>query len=218
MGPSGSGKSTLLKLIAQLETPEAGTIRLHPSPEKGDVGYVFQDATLLPWLTVEENVYLPFKLGCLPNIPKTEKRKATHLALDRCRFTESRSLYPSQLSGGMKMRTSIARAWVTNPKLILMDEPFSALDERSRDELQEELRGLWKKNRPTILFVTHSLSEALFLGSRIIGLSERPAKLLCDFRPELPEDRSIDLKFKPVFSDGLFELYKALPWVRRSSK
>ncbi len=176
LGPSGCGKSTLLRLIAGLDVPDQGRVAWDggAAPAPGDIGYVFQDATLLPWASAADNVFLPLRL-------RGRGRRAAeadvHAALARVgleRFAQSR---PRELSGGMRMRVSIARALVTRPRLLLMDEPFAALDEFTRFRLQEDLLGLWRELRCTVVFVTHSIYEACFLARRIILMTPRPGRI-----------------------------------------
>lgn len=157
LGPSGCGKSTLLRLLAGLLEPSGGTLQRSPGP----LSFVFQDARLLPWKSVRENVDLPFVLRQKP-------APDCRAVLDRVGLWAARDLYPHQLSGGMKQRAAIARALIDQPQLLLMDEPFSALDEGTRLELEQLLRDLWVEQKMTVVFVTHSLSECVFLGERIL--------------------------------------------------
>lgn len=157
LGPSGCGKSTLLRLMAGLLQPSAGEVKRTPGP----LSFVFQEARLLPWKTVEENVGLPFAIERVPNIDARE-------ALEAVGLWSTRGLFPHQLSGGMKQRVAIARALIRTPQALLMDEPFSALDEVTRLELENLLRKLWEDRGMTLVFVTHSLSEAVYLGNRIL--------------------------------------------------
>lgn len=190
LGPSGCGKSTLLRIIAELESVQSGRIEFDRSPNdriERSRGFVFQDARLLPWRDVIDNVATPLELL---GLPLNEARKRAAAYLDRARYHESRHVYPSALSGGMKMRVSLARALSVDPSLLLLDEPFAALDERSRNALQVDLRDLWLKTKMTTVFVTHSLSEAVFLASRVILLSYRPAKICFDETVQLSEKRT----------------------------
>lgn len=170
LGPSGCGKSTLLRVMAGLVEPSEGAIRRDP----GALGFVFQEPRLLPWRTVRENVEFPFLING-QSVPEVER------PLRDVNLWEARDLFPHQLSGGMKQRVAIARALIAGPQLLLMDEPFSALDEGTRFELQELLRNLWQKLRLTIIFVTHSLSEAVFLGERVLVM-DRAGRLRRDER------------------------------------
>jgi NitT/TauT family transport system ATP-binding protein len=175
LGPSGCGKSTLLRLIAGLDQPDNGNLIWDAGPPApGDIGYVFQDATLLPWATAEDNVFLPLRLrgasreAALPRI---------HSVLSRVGLTGFEKARPRQLSGGMRMRVSIARALVTNPRLLLMDEPFAALDEFTRHKLQADLLDVWRQAACTVVFVTHSIYEAAFLARRIVLMTPRPGRI-----------------------------------------
>ncbi|HEX8913467.1 MAG TPA: ATP-binding cassette domain-containing protein, partial [Humisphaera sp.] len=164
LGPSGCGKSTLLRLIAGLDRPTAGGVAVGaggPFDRRRDVAYVFQDAHLLPWRTVLANAALPLELQ---GVGEAEQAEAARAALASVGLTGFEERYPAQLSGGMRMRVSIARALVTRPRLLLMDEPFAALDEITRQRLDETLRALWAQSRMTVLFVTHSTQEATFLA------------------------------------------------------
>ena len=201
LGPSGCGKSTLLRLIAGLEQPSGGVIERNATPAKR--GFVFQEAHLLPWRTVLENVTLPLELTknqSLKISTKSEKispsavAKKAKQALAQVGLDDASELYPKQLSGGMKMRVALARALVTEPTLLLLDEPFAALDEVNRFALQENLRSLWRSLPMTVLFVTHSVSEAAFLATRVIVLSDRPARILYDGEVQLPADRNKHLR------------------------
>jgi NitT/TauT family transport system ATP-binding protein len=175
LGPSGCGKSTLLRLIAGLDQPDSGTLRWDDEmPPPGDIGYVFQDATLLPWASAEDNVWLPLRLR---GIARDAARADIAAALARVGLAGFETARPAQLSGGMRMRVSIARALVTRPKLLLMDEPFAALDEFTRHHLQDDLLTMWRDIGCTVVFVTHSIYEAAFLARRIILMTPRPGRI-----------------------------------------
>ncbi len=176
VGPSGCGKSTLLRLVAGLDRPDVGTLRWAAGkpPEPGEIGYVFQDATLLPWASAEDNVWLPLRLR---GIARDAAQYAVAAMLDRVGLDDFRTARPAQLSGGMRMRVSIARALVTRPRLLLMDEPFAALDEFTRHRLQEDLLTLWRDLGCTVVFVTHSIYEAAFLARRIVLMTPRPGRI-----------------------------------------
>jgi NitT/TauT family transport system ATP-binding protein len=186
LGPSGCGKSTLLRLLAGLEVPSEGTINwtAGAQPHAGDIGFVFQDATLLPWANAAENVFLPLRLRgrC-----RSEVAALIDAALAQVGLSDFSDARPKSLSGGMKMRVSIARALVSEPLLLLMDEPFAALDEFTRHRLQEDLHGLWQRTGKTIVFVTHSIYEAAFLASRILVMSPRPGRIAADIRTAIPQ-------------------------------
>jgi NitT/TauT family transport system ATP-binding protein len=196
IGPSGCGKSTLLRIIAGLDTPDEGSAVV-PARATGDIAYVFQDAHLMPWRSVAENVALPLELRA---VPKDERDAAVRRALEDVELTDAATRYPAELSGGMRMRASIARALVTRPKLLLMDEPFAALDELTRHRLDERLLTLWRERHLTVLFVTHAIFEATFLAERAIVLSRRPARILHDGRVDLPEVRTAATRGEPAFA------------------
>jgi len=196
LGPSGCGKSTLLRIIAGLGSPSAGTVEWPTAPHSAsgepepDLGFVFQDPTLMPWSNTLKNVMLPMTLA---GVAKTdaEARAAEMLALVGLKGFEKS--YPRELSGGMKMRVSIARALVIRPKILLMDEPFAALDEITRHKLNDDLLALWWQNRFTAVFVTHSVFESVYLSQRIVVMAARPGRVMADLRSEAPYPR-----------DGLF--------------
>ncbi len=176
LGPSGCGKSTLLRLIAGLDHADGGDLTWDEGhqPKSGEIGFVFQDATLLPWATAFDNVYLPLRLA---KLPRTQAAPRIQDALHRVGLAGFESARPRQLSGGMRMRVSIARALVTRPRLLLMDEPFAALDEFTRHRLQEDLLSLWQELGCTVVFVTHSIYEAAFLARRIVLMTPRPGRI-----------------------------------------
>ena len=165
VGPSGCGKSTLLRLLAGLDRPDSGALSTAPVPRPG---FVFQESHLLPWRTVLQNVCLPLELQ---SVARGERNERARQALIQVGLGAEGDLFPNQLSGGMKMRVSLARALVTSPDLLLLDEPFAALDELSRVHLEEELRQLWSARRMTVVLVTHSFSEAVFLANRVLVFS-----------------------------------------------
>jgi NitT/TauT family transport system ATP-binding protein len=192
LGPSGCGKSTILRLIAGLDAPDGGSVEVASTTGQGQIrGFVFQEANLLPWRSVLENVVLPLELM---RTPRAKAVAAARLALEQVGLGDALEKLPAQLSGGMKMRTSLARALVTEPDLLLLDEPFAALDENTRHQLQEDLRALWERRKMTVVFVTHSVSEAAFLSTRSIVFSKRPARILVDRTVELPPERSARLR------------------------
>lgn len=192
VGPSGCGKSTLLRMIAGLSTPSSGTVARAAT----DVSFVFQDATLMPWATAAENVALPLRLAGATNIDGKVAEALSRVGLEG--FARA---YPRELSGGMRMRVSIARAIVTAPKLLLMDEPFAALDEFTRFKLNDDLRALWRQNQWTVVFVTHSIREAVFLSDRVIVMSPRPGRIVDDVAVDLPPARTPELRLGHAFSD-----------------
>jgi NitT/TauT family transport system ATP-binding protein len=190
LGPSGCGKSTLLRLVSGLRSVSGGEIQVNgisPKNAREMMSFIFQEATLLPWRTVEENVGLELELECVAR-PVARDRVATMLEL--VGLSHVAKSYPRQLSGGMKMRASIARALVTRPRILLMDEPFAALDELSRDRLNEELLRLYSEQRWTVLFVTHSVAEAVFLSTRLVILAAHPGRVAHEMAIELPWPRT----------------------------
>jgi NitT/TauT family transport system ATP-binding protein len=201
IGPSGCGKSTVLKLISGLTPPSAGTISvdgLTPKNARETISYIFQDASLLPWRTVWQNAGLGLELEGVSKDRRTEKTAAL---LELVGLSHVAKAYPRELSGGMKMRASIARALATSPRLLLMDEPFAALDEMSRDRLNEELLRLRAEQQWTAVFVTHSVSEAVFLSTRIVVLAPNPGRIHAMLAVELPPERTAALRNTPEFDE-----------------
>jgi len=176
LGSSGAGKSTLLRLASNLIKPTSGSVE-YLNNEKPNIGFVFQDPTLLPWRSVLDNVLLPAELTSKNK--KASKEKA-YFWLSKVGLEGKENSLPNQLSGGQKMRVSIARAMVQDCSLLLMDEPFAALDEVSRNKLEDDLLDIWEKNKLTVLFVTHSVTEAVYLAERVLVMSSRPGKILDD--------------------------------------
>ena len=205
VGPSGCGKSTLLRIASGLLNPSTGTVTRQFSSHPGDVAFVFQDPTLMPWATVAGNVRLPLELA-----GAAEAHDRARDALNRVGLSEFADAYPRQLSGGMRMRVSIARAIVTNPRLLLMDEPFAALDEFTRFKLNEDLLALWQANRWTIMFVTHSVREAVFLSERVIVMSPRPGAIKADLAIDLPATRTDEMRLGHAFADECAKLTHTL--------
>ncbi len=203
LGPSGCGKSTLLRIIAGLDRPTAGSVEMG----EGKLAYVFQDAHLLPWRNVLRNVALPLELM---GINRVERLAAAMEAIRQVGLSDAIRRYPAQLSGGMKMRVSLARALVTRPKFLLLDEPFAALDEITRQKLDEQLRELWLRHRMTVVFVTHSTTEATFLANRAVVLSSRPATIVEDLAIDLPPQRRSPLRSEPAFAATTRLIYGAL--------
>jgi NitT/TauT family transport system ATP-binding protein len=206
VGPSGCGKSTLLRVVAGLEAATEGEVVVR---DRDRIAYVFQDAHLLPWRTVAGNVALPLELR---GAPKPEIDAAVREALASVELSEFAERYPAALSGGMRMRASIARALVTKPRLLLMDEPFAALDEITRHRLDERLLALFRAQRFTVLFVTHGIFEATFLAERAIVLSRRPGRVVHDEPIVLParDGASDDVRGDPAFAREAAKLARAL--------
>lgn len=202
VGPSGCGKSTLLRVAAGLVEPTSGcaTVAGHvPRDARGRVrlSFVFQDATLLPWRNAQRNVALPLELAQVAPARRHERSRAALQMVGLADFALRR---PRELSGGMRMRVSLARALVTDPQLILLDEPFGALDDMTRQTLNEELLGLWQRRSWTALFVTHNIAEAAFLSTRIIVLSSRPGQVVADVPVPFAAPRRADLRSEPDFA------------------
>jgi NitT/TauT family transport system ATP-binding protein len=204
LGPSGCGKSTFLRVVADLITPNGGSMQvLGASPEtarlRRDIGFVFQDAALLPWRTALQNVELPLEVA-KGKVDTTRASRATpRELLELVGLKGSENAYPHELSGGMRQRVAIARALVSDPKVLLMDEPFGALDEITRDRLNEELLRVWRDLGMTVLFVTHSIYEAAFLGQRVLMLAANPGRVKEIVPVDLPPDRRLAIRETPEF-------------------
>src|SRR5438105_1942546 len=199
VGPSGCGKSTLLKILAGLLPATRGQVRLRDVPITGprrDIGMVFQSPVLFPWRTVLDNVLLPVDVQRLGR-DRSRSRALDLLALVGLSGFEHR--YPWELSGGMQQRVAITRALVHNPAMLLMDEPFGALDAMTRDQMNLELQRIWLERKKTVLFITHSIPEAVFLADRVLVMTPRPGRLLDDVRVGLPRPRSLDVMNTPEF-------------------
>ena len=203
LGPSGCGKTTLLRIIAGLSEPSAGERRLavarsgSGTTAPGRIGFVFQDPTLMPWSTVLGNVLLPFRIAGRVGAAERERAAAELRAVGLAGFERA---YPRQLSGGMRMRVSIARALVTDPELLLLDEPFAALDEITRMALNDDLLRLWERRRPTVVFVTHSVFESVYLSTRIAVMTARPGRIAADLAVGLPQPRERALRTMPAYA------------------
>jgi NitT/TauT family transport system ATP-binding protein len=215
LGPSGCGKTTLLRLIAGLDRPTSGEVVLRGGePDHGsrqasrrDISYVFQEPHLMPWRDVSGNVELPLEL-C--GVSRADRRDRALRAIEQVGLADAANRHPSQLSGGMRMRASLARALVAGPSLLLLDEPFAALDEITRQSLESDLRALWLERRMTVIFVTHSIHEAVFLAERAVVLSRRPARKLLDHRIALPVDRPEEIRTEDAFVREMRRLHDAL--------
>jgi NitT/TauT family transport system ATP-binding protein len=199
VGPSGCGKTTLLKLIAGLLPPSSGEIRIEGraiTKPHGDVGIVFQTAMLLPWRSVFRNVMMPVEVK---NLPRETYQKRAQALLKMVGLEGFEHKYPWQLSGGMQQRASICRALVHDPKIMLMDEPFGALDAMTRERMNVELQRIQRETRKTMLLITHSIPEAAFLADRILVMTERPGSIAAVYDVPLPRPRSLDVLADPVF-------------------
>jgi NitT/TauT family transport system ATP-binding protein len=200
LGPSGCGKSTLLRLVAGLDTATSGHVRLDGRLIKGpgaDRGMVFQSYTLFPWLTIAENIAFGLREK---GVPAATRNKIVQQWLERVGLKGFAQHYPKQLSGGMQQRTAIARALANDPAILLLDEPFGALDNQTRALMQELLLGIWEREQKTVLFVTHDIEEAIFLASRVVVMTARPGRIKADLAIELPHPRHYTIKTSPEFS------------------
>jgi NitT/TauT family transport system ATP-binding protein len=213
LGPSGCGKSTALRIIAGLGAPSSGeidwpssTINSRGLPE-GDVGFVFQEPTLMPWQTVFGNVYLPLRLK---GVSRTAARPRVMEMLAEVGLADFEKAYPRELSGGMKMRVSIARALVTKPKLLLMDEPFAALDEITRQKLNDDVLRLWRHSGITVIFVTHSVFESAFLSNRIVVMRARPGQVFKDLALDTSTVRDEDYRSSEEYRATTYKVSRAL--------
>jgi NitT/TauT family transport system ATP-binding protein len=198
LGPSGCGKTTLLRLIAGLDTPEGGSIVLDGEEMKGPnpkIGFVFQEYSLFPWRSVIDNIAFGLEMK---GVPKEERYRIAEQYLSLVNLSAFKTSYPAELSGGMRQRVAVARALALDPVLLLMDEPFGALDAQTRNMLQTELLGIWEKTKKTIIFITHSVDEAVYLSDRIIVLSPRPGKVCRTVSIELPRPRD---RTNPEFAE-----------------
>jgi ABC-type nitrate/sulfonate/bicarbonate transport system ATPase subunit len=200
LGPSGCGKSTLLRIVAGLDRPSGGRVLLNGREIKGpgaDRGMVFQSYTLFPWLTIAENIAYGLREK---GMPKAERQEIVASYTEKVGLRGFENHYPKQLSGGMQQRTAIARALANDPEILLLDEPFGALDNQTRGLMQELLLGIWERERKTVLFVTHDIEEAIFLASRVIVMSARPGRIKAGIPVDLPHPRHYTMKTTPEFS------------------
>ncbi|QPC83824.1 ABC transporter ATP-binding protein [Phototrophicus methaneseepsis] len=212
IGPSGCGKSTLLRLIADLITPTSGDLKIngkepHQARLDRDYGMVFQAATLYQWRSVSKNVQLPLEIM---GYNREERQKRAQEMLDMVELGAFGKHYPWQLSGGMQQRVSIARALAFNPSLLLMDEPFGALDEFTRERMNMELLRIWDETQVTVIFVTHSIAEAVFLSSRIVVMSPRPGRITAIVNNDLPYPRNNDTRELPQYFEKVTEVRELL--------
>jgi NitT/TauT family transport system ATP-binding protein len=211
VGPSGCGKTTMLKILAGLHPYDSGQVRIgtpsQPFDPSRDIGMVFQQPLLLKWRRVMDNVLLPAEILGLP-MEASRNRARDLLALVGLKGNEDK--YPYELSGGMQQRAAIARALIHDPKLILMDEPFGALDALTREKMNIELLRIWQQAKKTIVFVTHGITEAVFLGTRVIVLSAGPARMADNFIVEIPHPRTLDMKTSEQFGEYTRRIYRLL--------
>ena len=211
VGPSGCGKSTLLKILAGLHSHDSGEVKIgsesHAFDPSRDIGMVFQAPLLLKWRRILDNVLLPAEILGLPMAESRERAKGL---LELVGLAGAEQKYPYELSGGMQQRAAIARALVHDPKLVLMDEPFGALDALTREKMNLELLRIWKESGKTIVFVTHGISEAVFLGTRVVVLTAGPARMADNFEIDLPRPRTLDMKTHERFGDYTRRIYKLL--------
>jgi NitT/TauT family transport system ATP-binding protein len=201
LGPSGCGKSTLLRMVAGLDTPTTGEIRLDGKPVTGpgaDRGMVFQSYTLFPWLTVLQNVCFGLREK---GLALSEQLAIAHAFIGKVGLKGFENHFPKQLSGGMQQRTALARALANDPRILLMDEPFGALDHQTRELMQELLLGIWEADQKTVLFVTHDIDEAVFMGSRVMVMSARPGRIKLDRPVPLAHPRHYNIKTTPAFME-----------------
>lgn len=201
LGPSGCGKSTLLRIVAGLDRPTTGQVLLDGRAVTGpgaDRGMVFQSYTLFPWLTVQENIGFGLRER---GVGDAEARDTIESYIDKVGLRGFENHWPKQLSGGMQQRTAIARALANDPAMLLLDEPFGALDNQTRGLMQELLLGIWEREKKTVMFVTHDIEEAIFIASRVIVMSARPGRVKADLAVDLPYPRHYTIKTSPAFSD-----------------
>ncbi len=210
MGPSGCGKTTLLNVVAGIVEPTRGEVTVggRPVTEPGaDRAVVFQEDAVFPWMTVEQNIGYSLRMR---GRPAKEIEAAVSHYVSLVGLSEFRSAWPRELSGGMKKRVDLARGYVADPEVLLMDEPFGALDIMTKEHLQVELRKIWRVAPRTIMFITHDLEEALYLGDRVILMSPRPGKIAKEYRPDFPPDRGMSIKTSPEYVAYAKEIREAL--------
>ncbi len=203
LGPSGCGKSTLLKMISGLLRPTTGSIKIsgnqnHNMAISEDIGFVFQDATLMPWSTVQDNVFLPLRLK---GFSRKQASEEIEKILVKVGLKDFRRSYPRELSGGMKMRVSIARALITKPSLLLMDEPFAALDEMTRFKLNNDVLSFWENTKLTVIFVTHSVFESVYLSNRVVVMAPRPGRVVADIALDENYPRTDEYRTTPEYAE-----------------
>ena len=209
VGPSGCGKTTLLRILAGLEDHTHGRLELaHHDPAKPLNSMVFQEQSIFPWMTVEDNVAYGLKMR---GIDGRQRREIVEYYVDKVGLSAFKRAYPYQLSGGMKQRVSVARAFANDPEILLMDEPFAALDEQNKSLLQEELLKIWEESKKTVVFITHSIDEALVLGDRVLVMTASPGTLKADIPVEFPRPRQVyELKASPAFGELAYNVWSQL--------
>ncbi|WP_019412883.1 ABC transporter ATP-binding protein [Paenisporosarcina sp. TG20] len=209
VGPSGCGKTTLLRILAGLENQSSGDFTIEKSSkDRPNQSMVFQERGIIPWLTVEENVAFGLKMR---HLPKSHVKERTFYFLNKVGLTKFAKMYPKELSGGMKQRVSIARAFANDSEILLMDEPFGALDEQNKYILQEELLSIWSETKKTVLFITHSIDEALYLSDRILLMSAQPGKINKEIKIDLPRPRKLeDIRTNPDMASKFLEIWSHL--------
>jgi len=209
VGPSGCGKTTLLRILAGLDAHTAGTVQmLHADPDRPLTSMVFQEQSIFPWMSVQDNVaYGPRMRGA----PERQSRELVDYYIEKVGLTQFRASYPHQLSGGMKQRVSVARAFANAPEILLMDEPFEALDEQNKSLLHEELLRIWEESRRTVVFITHSIDEALVLGDRVLVMTARPGTIKADIPVPFARPRgAYELRATPEFGELQFAVWSQL--------
>jgi len=211
LGPSGCGKSSLLRIVAELLRPTAGSVVIHSSPSKENgrakTALVFQEYALFPWRTVLDNVAFPLQMR---GVARHEGLSRAREVLARVGLQPFARAYPHQLSGGMRQRVGIARALAAQPEVLLMDEPFGALDAQTRTVLQEELLRVWESERKTVLYVTHSIDEAVYMSDRIVLLTARPGRIKAEYSVELPRPRNMEMRAWSSYTKLSLEIWSAL--------
>jgi NitT/TauT family transport system ATP-binding protein len=209
VGPSGCGKTTLLRILAGLDTHTAGRLELHQrDPSKPLTSMVFQEQSVFPWMTVRDNISYGLRMR---NVPKQTWEPVVDYYIDRTGLRKFANSYPFQLSGGMKQRVSVARAFANDPEILLMDEPFANLDEQNRILLQEELLRIWEDSKNTVVFITHSIDEAIVLGDRVVVMTAHPGTIKVEMSVDFPRPRAVyELKANPAFGEMAFAVWSQL--------
>jgi NitT/TauT family transport system ATP-binding protein len=209
VGPSGCGKTSFLRILAGLELQTSGELQLEVSdPRRPLTAMVFQEQSIFPWMTVEQNVGYGLRMR---GVHRTVRREIVAHYVEKVGLTRFAKAYPHQLSGGMKQRASVARAFATDPQILLMDEPFASVDEQTRVLLQEELLRVWESDRKTVVYITHSIDEAIVLGDRVLVMSARPGRIKAEIQVDLPRPRSVyELKSTPAFAELVARVWEPL--------